>query len=228
MNKNILVVDDEPKLLEVVRDFLQSKGYTVYEAKNGEHALALFRQHDIALVLLDLMLPDISGEDVCKRIREMSNVPIIMVTAKSEEVDQLAGLRFGADDYIVKPFSLKVLLARMETILRRVAGQTVQKKDTWQNGDLEINFDTRVVLKRGTPVELTFTEFQILEALVKHVDKVFTRDELLTIAFGHDAVSNDRVIDNHVKNLRHKIEDDSRHPVYVLTVRSVGYRFGGI
>jgi DNA-binding response OmpR family regulator len=227
--KNILAVDDEPKILEAVAAFLESKGYAVYTAQTGRQALETFARHNISLILLDLMLPDISGEEVCAAIRKKSRVPIIMLTAKSEEYNQLNGLGLGADDYIAKPFSLKVVAARIETVLRRTAEDLMPlaAKNSWRDGDLTVDFEKGVVAKKSKEVTLTATELKILSALVKYPGKIFTRDELLTLVLGDDSDSLDRAIDNHIKNLRQKIEDDSRNPAYVLTVRGLGYKFGG-
>lgn len=227
--KNILAVDDEPRILEAVTGFLESKGYIVYTAQSGKQALEIFEQQDITLILLDLMLPDISGEEVCTRIRRKSRVPIIMLTAKSEESCQLEGLDVGADDYITKPFSLKVVAARIETVLRRSLDDLVplSVRSSWGDGDLTVEFDRGMVYKQGLPVNLTATEFKILSALMKYPGKIFTREELLSLVLGEESSSLDRVIDNHIKNLRQKIEDDSRSPVYVLTMRGFGYKFGG-
>ena len=228
-NKTILVVDDEPKILEAVTAFLKSKGYNVFTAQNGRQALEIFEKQNISLVLLDLMLPDISGEEVCVRIRKKSRIPIIMLTAKSEEANQLHGLDIGADDYIMKPFSLKVITARIETVLRRATNDLVPLtiKNSWNNGDLTIDFEKDMVIKQGKPINLTATELKILSALIKYPGKIFTRDELLPLVLGEDKDSIDRVIDNHIKNLRQKIEDDTKNPVYVLTIRGMGYKFGG-
>lgn len=229
MNKNILAVDDEPKILEAVKAFLESKGYTVCTAPNGTQALEIFEKENISLILLDLMLPDISGEEVCTRIRKKSRVPIIMLTAKSEEANQLKGLDIGADDYITKPFSLKVIAARIETVLRRTTDDLVPLtiKNSWRDGDLTVDFEKGIVSKHGKEVNLTATELKILSALIKYPGKIFSREELLTLVLGDNTDSLDRVIDNHIKNLRQKIEDDTKTPVYVLTIRGLGYKFGG-
>jgi DNA-binding response OmpR family regulator len=227
--KNILVVDDEPKINEVVVSYLSSKGYNVYAAENGKQALGLFERNNIALILLDLMLPDITGEEICKQIRKVSRVPILMMTAKTEEESHLYGISIGADDYITKPFSLKVLAAHVEAILRRTADDLVPLTDrsSWRDGDLVVDFKRNTVTKKGVEVNLTHSEHGILSALIKYPGRVFTREELISLVFGDDFDSFDRVIDNHIKNLRQKIEDDTRAPVYVLTIRGMGYKFGG-
>jgi DNA-binding response OmpR family regulator len=227
--KNILAVDDEPKILEVLVSYLESRGYTVFTAGTGSEALGIFGREAISLVLRDLMLPYISGEEISRRIRARSRVPIIMLTAKVEENDLLEGLRIGADDYITKPFSLKELAARVEALLRRAADDLVPlaSKNVFGGGDLIVDFEKSTVLKRQAPVNLTPSEMKILAALIKYPGKVFTREELIETAFGDEFDGYDRAIDNHIKNLRQKIEDDSKNPAYVLTVHGLGYTFGG-
>jgi DNA-binding response OmpR family regulator len=229
MQKTLLAVDDEPKILEAVAAFLHSRGYAVLTAENGKKALELFEKHAVSLVLLDLMLPDISGEDVCAAIRKKSRVPIIMLTAKAEEASQLNGLTLGADDYLAKPFSLKILAARVEAVLRRASGDLVPllAKSSWRNGDLVVDLERNLVVKGGENVHLTPSERRILAALLKYPGRPLTREELISLVFGEDFSGYDRSIDTHVKNLRQKIEDDSKSPVYVLTIHGLGYAFGG-
>lgn len=228
-NKNILIVDDEPKILEVVSSFLENKGYSTFTAENGQQALKVFEQENIALVVLDLMMPGISGEEVCLAIRKQSRVPIIMLTAKADEDNLLQGLRLGADDYIRKPFSLKELHARIETVLRRSGDDLtpLTVKNSWNDGDLCVDFEKNIIKRKEKIVSLTPNELKILSALIKYPGKVFTRSELIEIALGSDFDGYDRAIDSHVKNLRQKLEDDPRSPVYVLTIHGVGYKFGG-
>ncbi|MBS5931791.1 MAG: response regulator transcription factor [Clostridiales bacterium] len=228
-NKNILIVDDEPKILEVVSSFLENKGYSTFTAENGQQALKVFEQENIALVVLDLMMPGISGEEVCLAIRKKSRVPIIMLTAKADEDNLLQGLRLGADDYIRKPFSLKELHARIETVLRRSGDDLtpLTVKNSWNDGDLCVDFEKNIIKRKEKIVSLTPNELKILSALIKYPGKVFTRSELIEIALGSDFDGYDRAIDSHVKNLRQKLEDDPRSPVYVLTIHGVGYKFGG-
>lgn len=229
MSKNILAVDDEPMILEVVTSLLENKGFRVFPAENGKRALEIFDSENIALVLLDLMLPDISGEDVCKIIRKKSRTPIMMLTAKSEESDLLEGLGMGADDYIMKPFSLKELAARVDALLRRSEGDLVPLtvRNSFLDGDLVVDFEKGLFRKAGRPVSLTPNESRILAALIKYPGKVFTRDELIELALGSESLGYDRAVDSHVKNLRQKIEDDPKNPAYVLTVHGFGYKFGG-
>jgi DNA-binding response OmpR family regulator len=227
--KNILVVDDEIKIREVIESLLCSKGYHAFTAENGADALAIFDKENIALVVLDLMLPDISGEEICRIIRKQSRVPIIMLTAKVEEKDMLQGLQIGADDYITKPFSLLELNARIEVVLRRSSDDLVPlfQKNSYCDGDLIVDFNQNTIKKKQEPVKLTQSEMKILAALIKYPGKVFTRDELIEIALGEDFIGYDRAIDSHVKNLRQKIEDDPKQPVYVQTIHGKGYKFGG-
>jgi DNA-binding response OmpR family regulator len=228
-SKNILVVDDEIKILEVVSSFLENRGFVVFTADNAKQALQIFERENIVLVVLDLMLPDMPGEEICRSIRRKSRVPIIMLTAKVDESDILAGLSAGADDYITKPFSLKELHARIETVLRRsvddLAPLTV--KNSFRGGDLIVDFEKNAVMKKHEAVSLTPSEMKILAALIKYPGKVFTRTELIDLALGDEFDGFDRAVDNHVKNLRQKIEDNSKEPDYVLTVHGIGYKFGG-
>ncbi len=227
--KNILVVDDEEMLRDAVSSYLMKKGFRVFPAGSGAQALQIFETQTISFVILDLMLPDISGEEVCARICRQSRVPIIMLTAKTAENDILNGLHIGADDYMTKPFSLKELYARMEVITRRAADdlKPLASMLCWNDGDLEVHFEQRTIKKQGNPVMLTPIEWKILSALIKYPQKIFTRDDLLSIAFDTDFNGYDRVVDTHIKNLRKKIEDDPKKPVYLCTIRGVGYKFGG-
>ncbi|MBC3797300.1 response regulator transcription factor [Acetobacterium tundrae] len=227
--KKVLVVDDEIKILEVVKSFLESKGFTVFVAENGRQALAIFERENLSLVLLDLMLPDLSGEEICVEIRKKSRVPIIMLTAKIEESDLLTGLNIGADDYITKPFSLKELYARIEAVLRRSSDDLVPlyNKTSFNHGDLEVDFESHTVKKNRVEINLTPHEFKLLAALIKYPNRVFTREDLIKVAFGDEFEGYDRAVDSHIKNLRQKIESDPRNPVYILTIFGVGYKFGG-
>lgn len=227
--KKILVVEDEEKIISVVKSFLESKGFIVVTAQTGKKALEIFERETVSMVLLDLMLPEIPGEEVCKIIRKKSRVPIIMLTAKSDEADMLTGLGIGADDYITKPFSLKALYARMEAVMRRSSDDMMPLivKNSYNEGDLTVDFESYVILKQSEEVKLTPNEFKILATLVKYPNKVFTRDELIASAFGSEFEGYDRTIDSHIKNLRQKIETDPRNPIYVKTIHGVGYKFGG-
>lgn len=226
---NLLLVDDEAMIREAVSSFFEKKGFGVYTAETGTEALCIFDGQKIDIIILDLMLPDLSGEEVCKEIRKKSQIPVIMLTAKTMEEDVLNGLHIGADDYIRKPFSLKELYARTQVILRRTVRENIMSSSwkSWNKGDLEVDFENHIVKKQGKPVSLTPIERKIFGALVNYPQKVFTREDLISIAFDVGFDGYDRVIDTHIKNLRRKLETDSRNPVYILTVHGVGYRFGG-
>lgn len=227
--KKVLVVDDEVKISEVIKSFLESKDYVVFTAESGRQALSIFEKENISFVILDLMLPDLPGEEICTRLRRKSRVPILMLTAKVGEEDLLRGLSIGADDYLTKPFRLKELHARMEAILRRSSGDLVPlyRKMSFRDGDLEVDLENHSIKKAGSAVNLTPNEYKLLAALIKYPNKVFTRDELISAALGDDFEGYDRSVDSHIKNLRQKIETDSKNPVYVLTIHGVGYKFGG-
>ena len=227
--RKLLVADDEEMIREAVASYLESQGYQVFRAENGEEALNILKREPISLVILDLMLPDLPGEEVCVRIRKQSRVPIIMLTAKNVEYDMIHGLDLGADDYITKPFSLKNLSARVQAVLRRSTEDLVPlaRQFSWNQGDLVIDYDRKEVRKKGEPVALTAIEWKLLAAFTKYPQKIFTRENLIELVFGLDFSGYDRVIDTHIKNLRKKIEDDSKQPVYLCTVHGKGYKFGG-
>jgi DNA-binding response OmpR family regulator len=190
----------------------------------------LFQKINPDLVILDLMLPKLSGEEVCKTFRRISRVPIIMLTAKVEENDKINGFHIGADDYVVKPFSPRELMARVNSIFRRIDSGTSPLYNTmsWNHNDLEINLNTYTVKKAGEVINLTPNEFKLLCTLTKYPNKTFTREELIDVAFGVEFDGFERTIDSHIKNLRSKIEDDTANPYYILTVRGIGYKFGGL
>lgn len=227
--KKILVVEDEVKILEVVTSLMEKQGYEVYQAEEGKQALEIFNNNEISLIILDLMLPDISGEEICMKIREKSRVPIIMLTAKIDEANLLRGLDIGADDYITKPFSLMELVARVKVILRRSSDELkpLYKYNSFQNGDLYIDVESNIIKKKNELLNLTQSEWKILLSLIKYPNKVFTREELVTIALGSEFDGYNRTIDTHIKNLRQKIEDNPKSPSYIITVFGKGYKFGG-
>lgn len=228
--KKILVVDDEEKIVEVVKTYLEKDGHKVFPAYTGQEALELFDKLSPALVVLDLMLPDISGEEICIALRKKSRVPIIMLTAKTKEEDVVSGLDIGAVDYVTKPFSPKLLAARVMAQLRRAIEDPVPLPTimVYNQGDLVINDLSYEVRKQREIVNLTPIEYKVLVTLSKFPSKVFTREELIFIALGGDFYGYDRTIDSHIKNLRQKLEDDPKNPVYILTIHGVGYKFGGI
>ena len=226
--KTVLLVDDEDKIREVVAAYLENKGFRVIACSTGSEALQALSREGIAIAVLDLMLPDISGEEICARIRKVSPLPVIMLTAKTAESDLLNGLKIGADDYITKPFSLKELSARIEAVLRRSeTHRPAASKYAWNHDDLVVDFENNAVSKNGKPVVLTASEWKLLGVLVRNPQKTFTRDDLISLVFGLDFEGYDRAVDTHIKNLRKKIETDTKNPQYILTIHGIGYRFGG-
>ncbi len=225
VSEKILVVDDEVKIVRVVRAYLEREGYRVVEAHDGKEALEVARREKPDLVLLDLMLPEISGWDVCRALRLETSIPIMMLTARDDDTDKIVGLELGADDYLTKPFNPKELVARVRAILRRVGRQPVG--ETILSGDLSIDLQKREVLVGGRDIHLTPTEFDLLRVMAEHPGRVFTRAQLLDTAAGVSFEGYDRAVDSHIKNLRQKIESDPRKPRYVLTVFGVGYKFVG-
>ncbi|MFH1703654.1 MAG: response regulator transcription factor [Nitrospirota bacterium] len=225
-HEKILVVEDEKRIADIVKAYLEREGYQITVASTGESAVSLLNE-GFDLVILDLMLPDIDGETICASLREFSDVPVIMLTAKSSEDDKVKGLGIGADDYVVKPFSAKELVARVKAHLRRTTGA---KKGalSFNNGTLTINPDMQEVKKQNKPVELTTTEFKILLIIAENPQVVFSRLQIINIVQGFDFEGFDRVVDAHVKNLRQKIEDDPRTPLFIKTVYGKGYKFIGI
>lgn len=222
----ILVVDDEPKIVDVVQSYLENSGYRVAAAYTGRQACDRFEQARPDLVVLDWMLPDMSGEDVCRTLRRTSRVPVILLTARVEEESILQGFRFGADDYVTKPFSPRQLVARVQAVLRRTRTDAAAVL-SFDGGALTLHPETMEARKNGRPVVLTPNEWKLLSTLAQHPKKVFTREELIAAALGDDFEGFSRTVDSHIKNIRQKIEDDSKNPRYILTVHGVGYRFGG-
>ncbi|MBO8126647.1 MAG: response regulator transcription factor [Firmicutes bacterium] len=223
----VLVVDDEKKITEVLKAYLESEGYSVITAYTGLEALDKVASEDPDLIILDLMLPELSGEEVCGRLREFSEVPIIMLTAKTSESDRIGGLNLGADDYVIKPFSPREVVARVKAVLRRTAKTRCRGgRLSFKNKDLEIDLNGHEVYKRGERVNLTPTEFKLLTLLAQSPGQVFSRSVLTERLQGYDYEGYDRTIDVHVKNLRKKVEDNSQKPEYILTVYGVGYKFG--
>jgi two-component system, OmpR family, alkaline phosphatase synthesis response regulator PhoP len=222
--KRVLVVDDEPKIVEVVGDYLRSAGFSVSTAADGEGAVAMARARPPDLVVLDLGLPGPDGLDVARDLRRTSPVPIIMLTARGTETDRVLGLELGADDYLVKPFSPRELLARVRAVLRRTEGPSTGR-ERFVVGDVTVDTLRREVTVGGRVVELTATEFDLLAELARQPGRVFTRAQLLDAI--HDVVveSYERTVDAHIKNIRRKLEPDPHRPRYLLTVHGVGYRF---
>ena len=225
--KRILVVEDEMEIAQVVRDYLLDAGYQVTVTGTGEAALANARGSRPDLVVLDLGLPGVDGLDVARELSATSRVPIVMLTARGDETDRIVGLELGADDYVVKPFSPKELVARVRAVLRRTTNEAMLRERPIRAADVEIDPQRMRVTVSGRLVDLTPTEFQLLSALAREPGRVFTRGQLLDAIHGVAIESYERAIDAHVKNVRKKIEPDPRAPRYLLTVHGVGYRFAG-
>lgn len=221
----VLVVDDEAPMVELLRVFLEREGMEVLAAGDGPTALDLVRDRAPDVIVLDVMLPGLDGFEVLRRARTFSDAYVIMLTARAEEIDRIVGLSVGADDYLVKPFSLRELVARIQALLRRPRGATGAGDEPWRAGELAVDPRRRSVLLRGAPVLLTVIEFDMLASLIREPGVVFTRQQLLDRAWGVDFVGDEHVVDVHLANLRRKLGDDPTRPDFIETVRGVGYRF---
>lgn len=222
-----MIIEDDAVVAHTLKLYLEQAGFEPVMARDGIHGLEMARGKDVVLVILDLMIPGMSGQEVCKRLRQKSTVPILMVTARASEDDRVAGLDLGADDYVTKPFHPREVVARVQALLRRTLPQQFAPPPPIVIGELQINCWGRNVCLRGQPVALTPTEFRLLEVLVRSPGRVFTREELLARALGPDFEGTDRTIDVHITNLRRKIEtNDKQH--YIVTVHGVGYRLGDV
>ncbi|MFL0166219.1 response regulator transcription factor [Candidatus Clostridium helianthi] len=222
---NILIIEDEKSVSDVVKAYLEREGYGVYSTENGLDGIEVFRKEKIDLVILDLMLPDIDGEEVCRILRKISDVYIFMLTAKSTLSDKIEGLNIGADEYLTKPLSPRELTARVNALFRRVRTRK-ENVLSFNNNKLIIDFDKRLVKLSGEEISLTPNEFDILYILASNQGKVFTREAIIERAFGIEFDGSDRSIDVHIKNLRKKIEEDTKSPRYIITVTKIGYKFG--
>ncbi|MDR3287931.1 MAG: response regulator transcription factor [Peptococcaceae bacterium] len=227
METTIVLIDDEPEILRLVKDYLSQESFRVMTATDGTKGLQMIETYQPDLIILDWMLPGLSGIEICRRLRKVSNIPIIMLTAKAEEVDRVLGLEFGADDYIVKPFSLRELMARVKTVLRRTSGNSPDMTNSLiTRGEVVIDITSHRVWKNQQELLLTPTEFKILQLLALRPGTVYSRLQLLRQAMGEEYLYYERSIDTHISNLRKKIEDNPSEPKYVQTVFGVGYRFG--
>lgn len=224
MAKRILVVDDEVKLRKVLRGYLQEEGYDVVTASNGREALFAAREHKPDLIILDLMMPEMDGWEFMRQHRRENDTPVIMLTARVEDMDKVAGLELGADDYVTKPFSPRELIARVRAVLRRTNQETTTSQ-LLRAGELEMDEDARLARKAGNYLELTKMEFDLLATLMRNAGRAFSRLELLEHTQGYAYDGYERTIDVHIKNLRKKIETDPSQPRYILTAFGVGYRF---
>lgn len=229
VKKKIMIIEDEEKIAEVIQSYLEKEDFEVHICTDGNAAFELFEQINPTLVILDLMLPGVNGEEICMRIRSISRVPIIILTAKADEQSILHGFNIGADDYVTKPFSPRQLVARVIALLRRTEEDVrlLSNIYSFNDGDLIVDDLKHEVKKQGEVVSLTNSEYKILVSMIQYPKKAFSREELVCRALGDDYEGIDRVIDTHVKNLRQKIESNPKEPKYILTVHGVGYKFGG-
>lgn len=226
--EKILVVDDEEHIVELIKFNLESAGYEVFTANNGIDAVDIAIGNRPKLILLDLMLPGMDGFDVCKELkrnRETKNISVIMLTAKSEELDKILGLELGADDYITKPFSVREMLARVKAVLRRSTNSEEEENIVFQAGNLTVNFERHEVLIGDKKIELSLKEFELLQILIKNKGKILNREMLLDKIWGYEYIGETRTVDVHIRYLRKKIEEDDKNPKYIETIRGVGYRF---
>jgi two-component system, OmpR family, response regulator RegX3 len=225
----VLVVEDEESFIEALNLGLKREGFRVYVSRDGSDALVQFDRINPDLVLLDVMLPSMSGIDVCRQIRSKSSVPIIMVTARTSEIDTVVGLEVGADDYISKPYRIRELVARMRAVLRRVPKTdefgAPQSSEALSIGELSLDADRHEVMLKGAPVSLPLKEFELLHTLMDHAGRVLTRDQLMDRVWGHDYVGDGKTLDVHIKRLRARIEDDPGAPTRITTIRGLGYRY---
>ncbi|MFZ3137161.1 MAG: response regulator transcription factor [Thermodesulfovibrionales bacterium] len=229
MMKTILVVEDDRKIAKVVKVYLEGEGFRVFTAEKGKEALDIALKEPLSLVILDLMLPDMSGEEICQELKEIGDFPVIMLTAKSSEEERVAGFALGADDYVVKPFSPRELMARVKAVMKRSQKQDISDKGpmSFNKGRLSIDSRSYEVRNKDLLLTLTHTEFKILSVLAGSPGRVFTRGELVDGALGYQFEGYERSIDAHIKNIRQKIEDDPRSPLFITTVYGVGYKFSG-
>lgn len=223
-NARILLVDDEERIRDMIKEYTSLEDYDIDEASNGIEALELFKQHKYSLIILDVMMPKIDGYTVCREIRKISNVPVIMLTARGEEYDKLFGFELGVDDYIIKPFSPKELLARMKAIIRRSSSVELEakKENIVTLGGLVVDFDSRNTYVNGNLVTLTPKEYSLLTFFIKNSNRVFSREQLLNEVWGYDFIGDDRTVDTHIKMLRVSIKEYRK---YIVTVWGTGYKF---
>lgn len=220
--RTILVIDDDERLRDLVAEYLGGRGFSVATAPDGEHGLSALRSKRFDLVVLDIMLPGLDGFEICRELRKFSEVPVIMLTARGDEMDRIVGLEIGADDYLPKPFNPRELLARIQAVLRRTE-KTKEEGGPLVAGPIAVDPDRRQVTLNGEPLELTTTEFEILRALVANAGRVIPRERLMELARGEEFASFDRSVDVHVSHIRKKLGDDPKNPTYLKTVRGVGY-----
>ncbi len=226
MQKTILIVEDEDILREIVKDYLLNEGYEVLEAADGKEALALFEDHEIHLIILDIMLPELDGWSICRRVRKSSNVPIIMLTARVDEDDTLLGFELGADDYVTKPYSPPILLARVKRLIesRHRSTENVLNEDTLSSGGVHVHMPSRTVTVEKEIINLTYTEFEILTYLMQNQGIILTREQLIIKIWGYEFAGDDRTVNSHIRNLRQKLGEKAN---CIVTVVRSGYKFEG-
>lgn len=226
MKRTILIVEDEDILREIVKDYLLNEGYEVLEAKDGIQALSIFEENEVDLLILDIMLPELDGWSVCRRIRKTSNVPIIMLTARVDEDDTLLGFELGADDYVTKPYSPPILLARVKRLVESRYSSTVSKsnEDALTRSGVHVYFPSRTVIVDGEDINLTYTEFEILTYLMQNQGIIISREQLITKIWGYEFAGDDRTVNSHIRNLRNKLDDKAS---CIVTVVRSGYKFEG-
>ena len=229
-NITILIIEDEKKISTIMKSYFEKEGYSVIQAFDGKDGLKLFTDNNVDLVILDLMLPKMPGEEIIKEIRNKSEIPVIMVSAKVEENNRVEGLRLGADDYVTKPFSPKELVERVKAVLRRIEKYNIPRADIIKTNDgrLEMDLEYNRIFKDGREILLTKNEFQILKTLFSNPNKIYSRDQIIELTFGYDYDAYDRAIDTHIKNIRSKIEDNPKKPAYIKTIYGMGYKSGGV
>ncbi|PEC76001.1 DNA-binding response regulator [Bacillus cereus] len=226
MQRTILIVEDEDILREIMKDYLLNEGYNVLEAMDGKEALSIFEEHEVHLIILDIMLPELDGWTVCRRIRKKSNVPIIMLTARVDEDDTLLGFELGADDYVTKPYSPPILLARAKRLMesRHSSAVNVPAEDTLTSSGIHVHFPSRTVTIDGEDINLTHTEFEIVTYLMRNQGIVISREQLINKILGYEFAGDDRTVNSHIRNLRHKL---GQKAACIVTVVRAGYKFEG-
>ena len=225
MKYNVLIVEDQPEISSIVTKYLESHGFNTYVAKDGFEALSFFNSLTIHLMILDIMLPGIDGYDVLREVRKISEIPVIMLTAKQDEADRLKGFDTGADDYVVKPFSVKELVKRVQVLINRVYHDN--EEIIYTCGDLKLYTQSMKLYRNDVEISLTSAEYSLMLVMFKNQGQVLNREQLLELAFGNSYEGYDRNVDSYIKRIRQKIELDSRHPQYLITKYGAGYRFGG-
>ena len=225
--QTILVCDDDREIVEAIDIYLQQEGYEVLKAYDGEEALEMLKEHEVHLLIMDVMMPRLDGIRATLKIREQSSIPIIILSAKAEDSDKILGLNIGADDYVTKPFSVIELAPRVDALYRRVSGSPFAEEDVIKSGPFKLNLRAREVLKNGIKIELTQIEYGLLKAFMENIGKALSRDELLEMVWGHHYVGELKIVDVNIRRLRIKIEDDPAEPTHIVTVRGYGYMWEG-